>query len=758
MFETIVTGGGLLAMAELPGWLVNTYMFLKVLIGFSVIIFVHELGHFLAAKWVGIRVDRFSIGFGTRLFGWRSGEGLTLGNRPDYSAAELREKQYGETDYCFKVLPVGGYVKMLGQDDVIINEETGEMRLSDDPRAFTNRSVSQRMLVVSAGVIFNVLFAALLLMVVFLIGKEVTAPIVGYVPPDSPARGVLLPGDRILEIDGSRIRSFEDLVGRVALSGSDVRLKLERDGTVLADEFVIDTTVIPGVNLPTLNLESATTLELEQDIPPAGDQPALRAGDIITHVAGQPVRNPYEVMDLFQQSRGALLEVTARRPRTEDPTVFDTIICPHRADLKFFPAEIPTDANSASVDNCHLLGLRPRRKVEQVLPGRPAEKAGFKAGDVIVTWGTILNPLYAELSQATQAYANKPMPVTVMRDGREIELHVTPQRSFKLVGEARAEVGVSFSNYGDLQHAVVADVAPGTPFAALNMPRGAEILSLDGRQVRDWYEMAEALQDAAGRTIEVRYRSGPDEITGTVSVPTSIVNALNLTPSAVIWSVNNLKSAPAKSRDGKREGTMALPYNSLALATLLESKIGKTVKVQYSLASNAEIQEAEFEVAAANYDPWQMRIFYHFDLGVFKPLRETIDAGGNPFLAMQMGVDYVLQFVRQMYVFITRLADRSIGTENVAGPVGIITIAVQRAKSGTADLLLFLAFLSVNLAVINFLPMPVMDGGLMLFLLIEKIKGKPLSLKTQMISTMVGLAAIILIGLYVTIQDIGRLF
>ena len=70
----------------------------------------------------------------------------------------------------------------------------------------------------------------------------------------------------------------------------------------------------------------------------------------------------------------------------------------------------------------------------------------------------------------------------------------------------------------------------------------------------------------------------------------------------------------------------------------------------------------------------------------------------------------------------------------------------------------FMAFLSVNLAVINFLPMPVMDGGLMVFLLIEKIKGKPLSLKTQMISTMVGLAAIVLIVLYVTIQDIGRFF
>ena len=759
MLSTVVTGGALLAAGEIPGWLVNTYMFMKVLIGFSVIIFVHELGHFLAAKWVRIRVDRFSIGFGTRLFGWRTGEGFTLGNRPDYSAEELREKKYGETDYCFKILPVGGYVKMLGQDDVIINEETGEMRLSDDPRAFTNRTVGQRMIVVSAGVIFNILFAALLLMVVFLIGKEVTAPVVGYVPPDSPARGMLFPGDRILEIDGSRIRSFEDLFGRVALSGSDARLKIERNGRVLDDELLIDTTVLPNVNLPTLHLEAATTLQLESDIPAVDGKPALHAGDTITHVAGRPIQNPYEIEEIFQQSRGAILEITARRPRPGDPDAVDIVTGYHRARLIYEPAEIPTDANSALMDQCHLLGLRSRRKIGEVMSGRPADKAGFKAGDIIVAWGGILNPGYAELSEATQSYANKPMPVTVERDGKEIELTVTPQRSFKLFGTSRAEIGVSFShNFGDLEHPVIADVVPDTPFAGLNMPRGSVLLSLDGRPVSDWYDMSDILLDSAEKTIEVKYRSGKDEIIGQVAIPGSIVDALNLPPSAMIWSIDDKKSVTIPTTDGKRSLEIRLPGNALALKALLNGMIGKTATVRFSPTMTADIQEAKFAVTQENFDPWQMRINYFFDLTAFKPLRETIDAHGNPLLAMQMGTEYVCQFVRQMYAFMTRLADRSIGTENVAGPVGIISIAVQRAKSGTADLLLFLAFLSVNLAVINFMPMPVMDGGLMVFLLIEKIKGKPLSLKTQMISTMVGLAAIILVGLYVTIQDIGRLF
>ncbi len=103
-------------------------------------------------------------------------------------------------------------------------------------------------------------------------------------------------------------------------------------------------------------------------------------------------------------------------------------------------------------------------------------------------------------------------------------------------------------------------------------------------------------------------------------------------------------------------------------------------------------------------------------------------------------------------------AKRNVGVKNVSGPVGIISRAVDLAKEGFVELLFFLAFLSVNLAVINFMPLPVMDGGLMVFLIIEKIKGKPLSIKTQMVSTIVGLALIVICFLLVTIQDIARFF
>jgi regulator of sigma E protease len=149
-------------------WLLNSYLFIKVLIGFSIIIFVHELGHFAAAKWMGVRVDRFALGFFYRVCGYRRGEGFTFGPRPTYKPEELAARGFGETDYCINALPFGGYVKMLGEDDIVVNEETGEVKPSADPRAFTNKSVGRRMVVVSAGVICNMLFAVLVYAAIFL--------------------------------------------------------------------------------------------------------------------------------------------------------------------------------------------------------------------------------------------------------------------------------------------------------------------------------------------------------------------------------------------------------------------------------------------------------------------------------------------------------------------------------------------------------------------------------------------------------------
>ncbi len=103
-------------------WTGTLWPIVQLAIGLGLVIFVHELGHYLLAKFVGIKVERFALGFGPRLIGFKR----------------------GETDYCIKLLPLGGYVKMLGQEDLAPDQETA------DPRAFGNKSIGARMAVVAA--------------------------------------------------------------------------------------------------------------------------------------------------------------------------------------------------------------------------------------------------------------------------------------------------------------------------------------------------------------------------------------------------------------------------------------------------------------------------------------------------------------------------------------------------------------------------------------------------------------------------------
>src|SRR4051812_23025087 len=157
-------------------WFAQLPSLLLLIFGFGFVIFFHELGHFLAAKWVGIRVEQFAVGFGQALFAWRKGIGWRVGTttkeyrRRAQNLLEKNEKPnpeisedasgytdeqinkaadelgLGETEYRLNWIPLGGYVKMLGQDDLKPNAT------ASDPRAYNRKSIGQRMLVVSAGV------------------------------------------------------------------------------------------------------------------------------------------------------------------------------------------------------------------------------------------------------------------------------------------------------------------------------------------------------------------------------------------------------------------------------------------------------------------------------------------------------------------------------------------------------------------------------------------------------------------------------
>ncbi|MEM7626516.1 MAG: site-2 protease family protein [Planctomycetota bacterium] len=678
---------------------------LALILGFGFLIFVHELGHFAVAKWCGIRATQFAIGFGHALLSYRKGLGLRVGGtekeyftralealeRDGKSIEGLSEHQrnqlimekadalgLSETEYRLNWIPLGGYVKMLGQEDL------DPAAQSDDPRAYNKKSIGARMAVISAGVIMNLIFALIFFIICFQMGVKFPAPVVGDVSglspaattfaeghADDPAYMGLRIGDRVVSANGKPVEDLSGIKIATALgkAGQAVELVVEREGepktltynvTPRPDhqqEMLLTAGIAPS---PTLRI-----IAVYEDTPFA--EAGVKAGSTITAVNGLPVETYGQYAAAIDQTGGQPVAVTVTG---EDQTAVTVEI-------------EPVPAFRTSIDEIALAGLTPATRISAVTEDSPAARAGAEPQDLIARLGGVDWPSTEDVMRLIREAGGKGVELTVQRGGKPVDLgRVKPNTG--PFAKNRGRIGIALGPA--LDEPIVGRVLPDSPLADANLPGGSQLVSINGQPVTDWVDLQRALA-----AIELG-DDGP--------------------ATAVIQAKLNLGEQPEEAI------TAAFDAAQLAL------------------------------VRHAGWAPPR-------NIGL-DDLLIDIKADG-PVEATAIGAVKTKEFIQQTYITLLRLFQGSIRVNNLRGPVGIVDQGAKVARQGLPYFLFFLGLISVNLAVLNFLPLPIVDGGHMVFLIIEKLKGSPASPKVQVAVSLVGLVGLACIFLYVTFNDISRL-
>lgn len=707
-------------MNQLLGLVGSAFDLLLVVLGFGFIIFIHELGHFLAARWAGIRVLAFAIGFGTAAASYRKGMGWRRGSS-EREYLELQKRGTAQaispTEYRFNWLPFGGYVKMLGQDD------TDPTATSDAPDSYQKAKVWKRMVVISAGVVMNIILASVLFVAVFMTGLKTEPAMIGVIRPSSPAsRAIaiggeaepgLKPGDTVLSVNGRKANSFNDLILATAMTskGGTLRVAVRRPG----NPDIIDFDVRPelseftglqeiGVEPPRTNqvLSARDAQGLEEGkailarLGLAGVDPGMK----LTSVAGKPVSLIQDAFDAIDKSGGEPVEaVFTGGPNGGTATIR---LEPQAA----FQAGLVALGKKSLTPVEHLLGLTPVLKVGPASDAtEAAARQGLQDDDIFARIGSVEFPSIASGIAEIRASTGKKIEVSVLRkqpDGSRVLVRIDPPPTVKsggIIGFARADtadtdtlVAVPPARITDARH-------PGdgsAPAAArLITHPGTRITAVGGAKVSSFTQLRATLRDAT----RAAFDSG---------APTATV--------AMTLELPSLQSAAPRT------------------------------EVKDWILSREDLNSL-FALG------WRSKL----DAGLFEPAQFTLKAAG-PVDALRMGLSETKRVMMSTYITFARLFEGTVKVEHLKGPVGIAHMGTRIAERGPIWLLFFMALISVNLAVINFLPLPIVDGGQFLFLVFEQVRGKPVPIAIQNVTTIAGLLLIGTMFVIVTFHDIANLF
>jgi regulator of sigma E protease len=528
----------------------------------GILIFVHELGHFLMAKRFGVGVEKFSLGFGPKLIG----------------------KKYGETEYLLSAIPLGGYVKMVGEDP------SEPLAPEDQHRAFNNKAVFKRFLIVAMGPISNILFAALIFVGMFMFGYPSDDTTIGWVEKNSPAWEVgLRGGDKILAVDGDPITLWEQLFKRIDLSETNpIALEVKRDGSIF--EVTVQARMTEGKNL-----------------------------------FGEDEELPY--IGIQHHSLAPVVGVSS--------------------------------------------------------PDSPAGRAGLRTGDLILAVNDQKVESFPELGRSVFHNLGEEILFEVQRKEEKVSLSVRLTGNELLSVQGNSDHGLEEVGLfpADL---FVRQVVPGSPAEEAGIEVDDRIVEIDGKAVHRFSDLQEIVEEKPGVALTLKLiRAGE-------------VMTLTMTP----------EESTKKDDLGNK-----VPVGRIGIVSSFHPKPGPTILVRY-----------------------------------------------NPFMALIKALALTWEFTVLIFVSLVKLIQQVIPAETIGGPILIAQLAGQQIQYGVLELFKFMALISINLGILNLLPIPILDGGHILFFAIEGVRGRPLSMRKREIAQQLGLFLLLSLIIFVTYNDIMRMF
>jgi regulator of sigma E protease len=683
----------------------------KVVIGLGLVIFLHELGHFAVAKWCDVHVQTFSIGFGPALPGCSF--------------------QKGETTYMIALFPLGGYVKMVGEGD---NPEDDV----EDPRSFKNKTVGQRMAIISAGVIMNVILGGLCFIFVYMTkGMERAPGIIGRVDAGSPAWiSGIQSGMVIKRIASTDDPMFDDVAPAVMLTRADQAVHIvlaqpggkpldidimpRRDPTdpkpvigVLMPEdlrLVTDRRKLSGEDRPVLTTSAAAHSEppFEFNDVIVGSNGADQKLDAVSALPPDP-RNPGGLGDYFEFRRrevrmaGKPMMVRVRRRANDRDT---------EVDIKVPPAWHWT------------FGARMRMgKVSAIRENSPAAEAGLEKGDIIKSARVVDGQGTTLLEVAEDDLDPVKLPVALKQaaaghDGVKIVLKVLRPNPGNHEEKDTTPLTLRWDDSWHFDREVPLNMSSPLPIAEL----GAA------------YQIEPTIKSvAAGSPAEQAGLKPGDAI---IRVRGRSNSSREPEPTWGFWTSLTTKG------DEPEPWWAAVDFH----LQLSDSK-----ELQLEVRRGNALLSEPVTVTAIEDTTWP-----EAERGILLMSDVRWETADSPSKAVMLGMRDTYRVIVQIYLNLRGLATRRLSTKNLMGPLSIATTAYTIAGQDFYRLIFFLGMISINLAVVNFLPIPLLDGGHMVFLIYEALRGKPASEQVRVATAYVGLFLLLSLMGFAIYLDVMR--